>query len=51
MEIELRLAALTVNTVLPVAPPNDAEMVEVPTFVDVASPLTVMPAILDDELQ
>jgi hypothetical protein len=44
IEIDSKFAAFTVSDVLALTDSNDAEMVVVPTFFAVASPLTVMKA-------
>jgi hypothetical protein len=44
IEIACKFAALTISEVLALTDSNDAEMVVVPTFFAVASPLTVMKA-------
>jgi hypothetical protein len=52
IEIDCKFAALTVSEVLALTDSNDAEMVVVPTFFAVASPLTVMKATeVAEELQ
>ena len=49
IEIEVRFAALTVNTDEPLTPPNKAEMVVVPTLLELSNPLAVILAILVDD--
>ena len=47
--IEVRFAALTVSSDDPLALPNKAEMVVVPTLLELSNPLAVMLATLVDD--